>query len=253
MRQLSSLYDVFCQQADVEKINNSSADMFECSNNRTFRAAVRSYTTKDKDDLKAGLKQSLCYLIINCVKILKGIYNEEQNSDAAKQLNSFFSLFKMWKKSMFKDASNKLIQTKHSKLQKPSSLPLEEDCKIFKSYILSKMEFFTANPLWMESFIAENFVELRDLACARLTFLNARRGDEPARLLLSQYNEAVGDEYIDIHRLHEFTEKDQDLIKSVKIAYMAGKGTHRVLVIILADTLRALSIISNINIRSQHS
>ncbi|XP_065680452.1 uncharacterized protein LOC124806761 [Hydra vulgaris] len=76
-------------------------------------------------------------------------------------------------------------------------------------------------------------------------------GGEPARLLLSQYNEAVGDEYIDIHRLHEFNEKDQDLIKSVKIAYMAGKGTHRVPVIILADTLRALSIISNINIRNK--
>ena len=45
------------------------------------------------------------------------------------------------------------------------------------------------------------FVELRDCACARLTLINARRGGEPARLLLSDWNDAEQGVWIDNQRV----------------------------------------------------
>nr|XP_047141576.1 uncharacterized protein LOC105845852 isoform X2 [Hydra vulgaris] len=248
MRQLAYLYDIFCQQENIAKVHNNLSDMFLRQNFMSFKESVEIYTTKDSVNIKAGLKQNLLFLKIKALKIMKGIYFTECKDSDAIQIDEFNSIFNMWKASMFRDASISLLKNKQTKLRKLAKLPVDEDVIMFRDHVISRMESLTSDPFYM--FDLDSFVELRDCACARLTLLNGRRGGEPARLFLSEYNEALDDDYIDKSRLDEFNTTDQKLIKNIKITYMAGKGTKQVPVLIPPETMAALKIISDSNIRA---
>ncbi|XP_065667007.1 uncharacterized protein LOC136087619 [Hydra vulgaris] len=233
MRQLAYLYDIFCQQDNVVMLHKNLSDMFLRQNFMSFKESVEIYTTKDSVNIKAGLKQNLLFLIVKALKIIKGIYYTECKDKDATQIDEFNSVFNMWKDCIFRDASISLLKNKQTILRKPAKLPADEDVKMFRDYVISRMETLTSDPFNM--FDLDSFVELRDCACARITLLNGRRGGKPARLYLSEYFEVLDDDYIDKSRLDEFDLTDQNLIQTIKITYMAGKGTKQVPVLIPPD------------------
>ena len=88
---------------------------------------------------------------------------------------------------------------------------------------------------------AHSFVELRNLTVTRLTLLNGRRGGEPARIQLGEWEDADSNAWVDQQRMKDLDEVDQLLVKSMKIAYMCRKGNnHLVTVLIPLDTVPAL-------------
>ena len=77
--------------------------------------------------------------------------------------------------------------------------------------------------------------------------MNYRRGGEPARLLLKDYQGAVNDIWLDHSRLDSLnlTPLEKSLVEENKIGYMVGKGDRLVPIILPVDTLPALSILSD--------
>ena len=71
-----------------------------------------------------------------------------------------------------------------------------------------------------------SFVEMRNIACTRITLVNGRRRGEVARLLVENWNDAESNAWIDDQRIQNLDEADKALIKALKITYMTGKGKH---------------------------
>ncbi|XP_065652453.1 uncharacterized protein LOC136079814 [Hydra vulgaris] len=145
----------------------------------------------------------------------------------------------MWEDFIFGDTTYQLNKNKNIKLRKPSELPDDDDIFVFRSHILKRMKELTAE--FFEFFDTSSYVKLRDCACARLTMLNGRRGGEPARLLINEFNQAVNDSWIDKQRLSNLDDLEQSLVDHLKITYMCGKGNnHLVPIIIPPDTMPSL-------------
>ena len=101
-------------------------------------------------------------------------------------------------------------------------------------------------------FDSHRYVELRDCTCTRLTLLNARRGGEPARLMLSDYYEAENQSWKDQQRLLDFDPLDQLLINSIKIMYMTGKwNNHLVQLLIPEDSVAAMKKLADIETKKE--
>ena len=80
-------------------------------------------------------------------------------------------------------------RNRNEKLRKPEALPLEEDIAKVREYTLTRMQAITKESYVI--FDSHNFVELRDLLVSRLTLFNARRGGEPCRLRLVEWEDAA--------------------------------------------------------------
>ena len=162
--------------------------MFNRVNFKTFEMAIAEISTKVNEDgtisIKPGLKHNLYYLIKTTVTIIKGMYLIL----GAKCMNNFLELLNLRKSDNFGDAQYQLQQNRMANSRRPSSLPLEEDMSSLRNYMLHRLETLSVTPV--ESITIHNYVELRNLLVARLTLFNGRRGGEPARLLVKEYNDA---------------------------------------------------------------
>ena len=95
-----------------------------------------------------------------------------------------------------------------------------------------------------------SFLALRNSTMLHLSLLNARRGGEVGRLLIEEWKEAEADGWIDHQRLQKMDQDEQILVKSLKIAYLAGKGNkHIVSLIIPNDTVDAMRFLSREDVR----
>ena len=97
---------------------------------------------------------------------------------------------------------------------KPGQIPDEDDIALIKQHIMDRFKVLTTDPFNRRSSSA--YVELRDLAVARLTIYNARRGGEPARLQLREWKEAEDD--VCVNR-EEIEETCDNFTKTTKLAY----------------------------------
>ena len=85
---------------------------------------------------------------------------------------------------------------------------------------------------------------MRDLIVARLTLYNGRRGEEPARILVREYEEAMSDEWLpsnDIEKIDDPAEKY--LVGQYKLAYLHGKGKKFVPVLIPNDLIKGIDVL----------
>ena len=74
-----------------------------------------------------------------------------------------------------------------------------------------------------------------------------RRGGEPARIFVSQFQEAMKEQWIDKERLKDMNldPLETELLQTTKISYMVGKNTNLVPVIFPCDTLPSLDILAS--------
>ena len=119
-------------------------------------------------------------------------------------------------------------------------MPAESDVEVMKQYTVKRISAMVTDEylLWD----AHAFTELRDLLVSRLTLFNARRGGEPARLLLSEWHDAENNSWIDVSRLESMiTDVDRELFHSMKVTFQGGKGNnHLVPVLFPLDTISAM-------------
>ena len=78
-------------------------------------------------------------------------------------------------------------------------------------------------------------------------------GGEPARLTLLEWKDAEENVWVDTAMIEEVKDPlEKQLLGSFKLCYMAGKGNHHLVpVLIPVDTIPALRLLADTNIRSQ--
>ena len=78
-----------------------------------------------------------------------------------------------------------------NKVRRPASLPEEVHLQKLKSFIATEIERVTTGQVDVEEYVL-----LRSLVVCRLTLFNGRRGEEPARMLLREWDDAKNGEWI---------------------------------------------------------
>ncbi|KAJ8050179.1 hypothetical protein HOLleu_03277 [Holothuria leucospilota] len=228
MRRPSALYLLFLKQQEqlgvVRQREGNIADMFIRANFTHLEQAVIEYTTKgfgnSTDDLKHGLKTAVYYLIKKACKLIKGMYLIDDEDDKASDVDKFIDVFELSHDYLFGDATYAMNRNRNEKLRKPEALPLEEDIAKFREYTLFRMQAITRESYVV--FDTHNFVELRDLLVSRLTLFNARRGGEPCRLRLVEWEDAAKNAWISQQEVQKLDELDRALLKDLKVAYQTG-------------------------------
>ena len=82
-----------------------------------------------------------------------------------------------------------------TKARRPSSLPDDAHLQKLKSFIAAEIARITTG----RRVKVEEYVLLRSLVISRLTLLNRRRGEEPARMLLSESDDAKNGAWLRRH------------------------------------------------------
>jgi len=240
MRRLASLY--------LRYVN--SIDMFNKENIPALKIAIDKYSD-DGDDVKAGLKVSIKFLIGNAAKILEGLLFNDKKDNEALVISSFLSVFKLLDHQLFGNAYYKINKTRLRQNRKPKELPLQDDLTMVRDYTMQCIEEITKKVLEFPEI--SDYVSLRNAVCARLTLFNARRGGEAARMLLSEFREAKNNEWLDSKAVQTVNDNDSLTVQLVqsKIAYLMGKGSKSLVpVIILNDSWKALEMIADKTTRS---
>ena len=93
------------------------------------------------------------------------------------------------------------------------------------------------------------YVELRNLACSRVTLFNARRGGEASRLKVSQWTNRS--QWLDKATVEQLSEEEKLWFKELTILYGTGKGNHLVSTIIPKDMVVAMELLVSAKIREQ--
>ena len=242
MRRLGNLYLTFTKENVISTYNNAK-DMFLRNNFNSLRNAIEIYSTTSVGKLKPGLKQNLLFLLKRSAKALKAILMADGKDTESSEIERFMQVLELWEDYIFGDAQYELNKRRQVNLRRPEKLPNEEDIQLVCAYVMSKMKNITDDPYLLVD--SHCFVELRNCACSRLTLLNARRGGEPARLTIEEWNDAKENKWIDQQRLKDLDEVDQMLIKNIKVTYLTGKGNnHLVPLLVPEDTVAALEKLS---------
>jgi hypothetical protein len=164
------------------------------------------------------------------------------------EIKKFTKVLSLQNNMVFGDATYQINKGRQTKLRKPESLPSETDVQKLKLYTVDKIKSFTDDPYTM--WTSQEFIALRDLTVSRLTLFNARRGGEPARLLLTEWEDAINDAWIEPERVRKMSEIDRRLFAELKIAYQTGKGNdHLVPLLMPPETVAALKILTDNAIR----
>ena len=94
MRILAHLYSKFLDLKPKVDFKNSQ-DMYAMRNFELIKEAVSIYTCTE-NDIKAGLKVNVQYIIIKAVKILKATSITESREQETEMFEKFLSVFQVW-------------------------------------------------------------------------------------------------------------------------------------------------------------
>jgi len=114
-------------------------------------------------------------------------------------------------------------------------MPDDDDIERMRTYMVERMSALLLDPY--KHWSTHDFVELRDLADCQLTMFYARWGDEPARLIMSNWEDAKSDSWLHRDRLSHMTETERLFFSKMKVMYQSEKGNHLVLFLVPADTM----------------
>lgn len=222
-----------------------SSEILQRESFPTLEEAIDRYTTREMEGgIKAGLKMSLFYLLKSMAKIVKATYLVKNEDNKANEIDKFLQVLDLNQNIIFGDAVYTLNLNRQTKLRLPEELPKDEDVELLRNHTITRLQFLSAD----KSVVWNNreFSTLRDLAVSRLTLFNARRGGEPARLMISSWKAADEGTWIDQRTVARLPAIDQTLFKDMKVAYQSGKGNnHLVPVLIPVDTVAALKLLSD--------
>ncbi len=257
MRRIASVYSNMRKAEETlgempDKTGNLS-DLFRRNNFRHLEEAVERYTTVESSEvsgtgIKAGLKLAVYYLLKAASKVLQGIYLIDDNDEGANDIVNWVVVLDLNKDLIFGDAQYNINKNREEKLRRPQQQPLEADIQKIRLYTIQQIDDLgsTSNEL-MNS---HKYVELRDMLVCRLTLYNARRGGEPSRLKIRNWEEANEGVWLDQRHLTNLNPLDKALAKTLKIGYQTGKGNnHLVPILFPQDCIQGLRKVADSNVR----
>ena len=258
MRRLASLYTDFQKiWNDKQQEESCSApqirDMFKRRNFAVLEVAIDKNSTDEEGKIKPGLKIALAYILKTAGKIIKASLLMEDKDEEASEIDKFVDVLNLNNNYIFGDAQYLLNKGRQIKLRKPDTLPQETDVQMVRTYTIQ-----TVQNLLNDEYLhwtAHEFIQLRDLVACRLTLFNARRGGEPSRLHLRELHEADAEAWIEKRHMHQLQDPaEKALLKNTKIAYQSGKGTKRLVSILIpSDMVEAMRKLTDQELRKQGS
>ena len=243
MRLLARLFQIMTEEVECE----SAEDMFLRKNFSTLEKAIE-IVTKEDDHLKHGMKNHLYYLILNAHNIIVSHHLSLDNDKRAEEIEKFKRVFTLNKSSIFGDAIYAINMTRQEKLRMPEQEADDEDLTTLSDHLRKNVKDLCSE---YEMIGSHEFVALRDTLCARLTLFNARRGGEPARLLISQYADAKSGRWVNPKRVQQLDPYEKELFKEMLITFQPGKGNHLVSDFIPTDCIKGLDILCDMEVRKR--
>ncbi|XP_065681675.1 uncharacterized protein LOC124811063 isoform X2 [Hydra vulgaris] len=232
----------------IDNILNNAADMYCREVITIVGEAINSLSEKSNEDSdhlllsaqKSGLKISILNLLKLTAKFLIGYFLVKNDDLKSQRVVDLLKVLKLYEDDLFGDAYYNLNYRKNIDLRKPINLPNEADVQLLIeecNKIMNSIDDFQ-HP-------CESFVTIRSATATCLTIFNARRGGEPVRLHLFQWNEALNGEWMDKQDLPE--EFD---IEQMFITYQTGKGSdHTVPVLFPPECIKAMRYLTNKEVR----
>ncbi|XP_066936229.1 uncharacterized protein, partial [Clytia hemisphaerica] len=239
----------------TDKADNAS-DMYRRESIPLLVKAVENLTEKDEEELqpgdvvnqKSGLKLSILNMIKLTAKYLIGHYLIENCDLRSQYVVMFLKVLQSFENDLFGDAYYAVAHQRNTVLRKPVQLPKEEDVQLLLQECDLIME--KVDPYNLKVTDA-SYCQLRSAVVTCLIVFNARRGGEPGRLSINQWNEALKGEWVDREENQEIGEFDQD---TMLITYQTGKGNnHLVPVIFPSETHRPIKYLANADVRRDAS
>ena len=124
---------------DLKGVKLTGEDILKISNFEALRECIVSMTTSESGDMKSGLKLSIGFVLKKLIKVLKGHYIMKGKIDAAQEVDLFSSVLQMNWDFIFYTAQV-ACEVRRNSLRKPSDLPLENDVKTLRKFVLSQKE-----------------------------------------------------------------------------------------------------------------
>jgi len=254
MRLTARVYMAFKVQYDDQTefipsdLENNSADMFRRETITVLGEAVNKLCDKPEDTealheessvtgQKSSLKISIFNLFKTNAQYLMGyflIHNEDKKKD---RVVDFLQVLKLLENEIFGDAFYDINFKKNVTSRKSKNLPNDDDVQMLLSECEEVMK--SADVLDISS---ANFVPVRAATATYLIIFNARRGGEPPRLVIRQWEEAVNGEWMDEVPSGE----DPELL----VTYQTGKGINHLVPVMFPPIVhKAMQYLVNPEVR----
>ena len=205
----------------------------------TLSDAIKDNTTRENGQIKPGLKVMIGFLLKKMIKIAKGHFIQAGKMEESVEVDMFSAVLDLnWDYIFY--AAQIMCEQRRNSLRKPQAMPIEEDMSKFRVFILHEMQQLTKDEF--KKWNHHDFVKMRNLIVSRLTMFNARRGGEPARLTLEEWEDAVNDTWVDPKLVESVKDPlEKVLFSQFKLAYQAGKGSKKLVPILIpTDTLNPI-------------
>ena len=150
---------------------------------------------KDGQEEKYGQKLGMGNVLARTIKSMKGMYAEAMEDEKAAELDRFHDSYKFRAHELFASAPYRAVTQSMNKARRPASLPEEVHLQKLKSFIATEIARITTG----RRVEVEEYVLLRSLVVCRLTLFNRTIGEEPAGMLLSEWDDAKNGEWIRRH------------------------------------------------------
>lgn len=253
MRRLGHVFTYFREVFEKQNLGTATVtDMFKQEHLDILHDAYADYTSSKGVDgrEKSGLQIAVYYLLTKAAKTLKVFYLIRRDNTKANETAQFLDILRESKDTFIGGAIYNTNKSRNMQLRRVDNLPQIDDLGKLRNYMTAKISEMTGDEYlhWSSS----QFVELRDLACARITLFNARRGGEPARLKISHWMDACNEVWFNKNRIAAMPSEEQEYFNNTRIMYQTGKGVnHLVPVLVPEDTITALTKLADPALREQ--
>nr|XP_034299375.1 uncharacterized protein LOC105334630 isoform X2 [Crassostrea gigas] len=253
LRRLARLFLEFKQIIAKENPSielNSCSQMFDRDFILYIQEAICSITTdKDTNAVKNGLKVSLRYLISDVCKVMRANYLLMKQDEKAEEMAKFISVLQLIWPSFFASAEESVVKKRQSDLRRPVRLPSEKEIEKLRDCTKEIIDSLSVD--MYETFDYSKYSQLRDAVVCRLTLFNARRGGEPSRMTVKDWEDALQGVWIDQAKVeHVEDDIEKKLLCENKIAYIhASKVTKLVPLLIPKDCWQAMKILTDYEVR----
>ncbi len=236
MRDLARLFIEF-QKLSEDPV--TFENMFTRQKKDILFEAIDTLASYDDGTEKYGLKLGIQAVIQKAIKALRGHYNDIMEEEKYQELECFQLSFNYHVPELFAGARFQALKASVNKNRRPSKLPMRDALTKHKEYTLNQIK-----EILKGDFKLSDYPLLRNLIMCRFTLYNARRGEESARLLLQEWEDAEDGVWLPPELVEDVNDPAQKfLVGQFKLIYLHGKGRKFVPNLVANDLVPAIRIL----------
>ncbi|XP_022102343.1 uncharacterized protein LOC110985553 [Acanthaster planci] len=221
MRRLANLVVAFQDAHHPPNKSLGGDDLLDRQRFTELEEALQVMAEKEGGGIKAGLKLGLGFLLKKSARVMRALYIVNNELQKSKEVDRFLKAIDLSWEYVFGLTQYEVENKRQAVLRKPQSMPLEENIASSKAFTISAMENMIEDPYL--KWDSHEFKKMRALIVSRLTLFNARRGGEPSRLTLQEWEDAKRQSWVDLQLLQTVDDPlEKSLLKSFRLTYQRG-------------------------------